>query len=176
MRLPMRRAADKVRMLFPRSSSIQTELAELLAEHARKVERWICSRSSTTKFRKLNPKPGRNREAPPALDVLSHAGKLLKPHPRSPGPVRIRNIRPVGARPNPTILRDAAQHDPRLAADRRTDRSRSESQFRTLLTPSRLCGQVDADPRNSNDFRRACRTRTPAPKIRPGPARSTLKR
>src|SRR5262249_54155524 len=68
-------AAEKVRHLFNESQRIENELSELIAGHARKVERLDLLSFQRDEIEKANPKPGETEEARQRLEVLSHAGK-----------------------------------------------------------------------------------------------------
>ena len=69
--------ADKVRDLDEVLQQAETKLAELIADHARKVERLDLLRFQSDEIQKANPKPGETETAHQQLAVLSHATKLL---------------------------------------------------------------------------------------------------
>ena len=69
--------AASVRDIDAQIQTTQTELTELLLEHARSVERLDFLSFQRDEIQKANPKPGETDEARAKLDVLSHAGKLL---------------------------------------------------------------------------------------------------
>ena len=69
--------ADKVRQLDEVLQKTDAELAELVADHARKVERLDLLRFQSDEIQKANPKPGETENVHRQLDVLSHATKLL---------------------------------------------------------------------------------------------------
>jgi DNA repair protein RecN (Recombination protein N) len=68
--------AAKVRDLDAQIQSTQSELTELLLEHARSVERLDFLSFQRDEIQKASPKPGEADEARAKLDVLAHAGKL----------------------------------------------------------------------------------------------------
>jgi DNA repair protein RecN (Recombination protein N) len=68
--------AANVRDLDAQIQATQTQLNELLAEHARSVERLDFLGFQREEIQKANPKPGEADEARAKLDVLAHAGKL----------------------------------------------------------------------------------------------------
>jgi DNA repair protein RecN (Recombination protein N) len=69
--------AATVRDIDAQIQTTQTELTELLLEHARSVERLDFLSFQRDEIQKANPKPGEADEARAKLDVLAHAGKLL---------------------------------------------------------------------------------------------------
>lgn len=69
--------AAKVRDLDGAIQAVNAELAELIGEHARKVERLDLLSFQFDEIQKAGPKAGEADEAREKLDVLSHAGKLL---------------------------------------------------------------------------------------------------
>src|SRR5205823_8902789 len=95
---------------------IESELTELLADHARKVERLDLLGFQRDEIQKANPKPGETEQARQRLEVLSHASKLLEAATRG-----YQNLYESEPSVLSTIaqtqksLRDAAQHDARLA-------------------------------------------------------------
>jgi DNA repair protein RecN (Recombination protein N) len=68
--------ASKVRELDAQIQSTQSELTELLLEHARSVERLDFLSFQRDEIQKASPKAGETDEARAKLDVLAHAGKL----------------------------------------------------------------------------------------------------
>ena len=108
-------AADKVRALFAESQHIQNELAELLADHNRKVERLDLLTFQRDEIQKLNPKANEAEETRRRVEVLSHSGKLLEAATRSYENLyeSEESVLSILAHIQRS-LRDAAQHDPRL--------------------------------------------------------------
>ena len=108
-------AADKVHALFAESQQIQNELAELLADHNRKVERLDLLTFQRDEIQKLNPKANEAEETRRRVEVLSHSGKLLEAATRSYENLyeSEESVLSILAHIQRS-LRDAAQHDPRL--------------------------------------------------------------
>jgi DNA repair protein RecN (Recombination protein N) len=108
-------AVDKVRTLFAESQQIQNELAELLADHTRKVERLDLLTFQRDEIQKVNPKANETEEARRRVEVLAHSGKLLEAATRSYENLyeSEESVLSVLAHIQRS-LRDAAQHDPRL--------------------------------------------------------------
>jgi DNA repair protein RecN (Recombination protein N) len=108
-------AANKVRTLFAESQQIQNELAELLSNHNRKVERLDLLTFQRDEIQKVNPKANETEEARRRVEVLSYSGKLLETATRSYENLyeSEESVLSVLAHIQRS-LRDAAQHDPRL--------------------------------------------------------------
>jgi DNA repair protein RecN (Recombination protein N) len=107
--------AVKAGQLFTAAERAQAELAELTAEHARKLERLDLLAFQHDEIQKADPKPGETESARQRLNVLSNAGKLLEAAARgyerfyeSEASV-LSAIAQCGR-----AIRDAAQHDSRL--------------------------------------------------------------
>src|SRR5207248_8167708 len=108
-------AAEHVQNLHAESLRIEKELADLLAEHARKLERLDLLTFQHDEIQKANPKPGETEQVRARLEVLSNAGKLLQ--------AAIRGYEALYESETAVLsiiaqiqrgLRDAAQHDSRL--------------------------------------------------------------
>ena len=69
--------ATKVRHLDDSIQKIERQLADLIADHARKVERLDVLRFQHDEIQKVNPKRDETEAAREQLAVLSHASKLL---------------------------------------------------------------------------------------------------
>ena len=69
--------ASQVRDVFTSIQAAEAELAELTAEHARKVERLDLLAFQHDEIQKADPKPGETEQVRERLAVLSNAGKLL---------------------------------------------------------------------------------------------------
>ncbi len=139
--------AEKVRGLHAESQRIEAELAELLADHARKVERLDLLTFQRDEIQKTNPKPGETEEARQRLEVLSHAGKLLEAAERGYQSL-YESESSVLSMLAQTLksLRDAAQHDVRLqplVAQTETARIGIHDIAYALRD---YAGQVDANP------------------------------
>src|SRR2546427_5648746 len=108
--------AAKVRALFTNLQKSEAELAELTAEHARKLERLDLLTFQHDEIQKCDPKPGETEQLHEKIDVLSNAEKLQ-------GAARqgYESLYESEASVLSTIsqllriLRDATQHDSRLA-------------------------------------------------------------
>src|SRR5262249_29481520 len=70
-------AAEKVRDLFAEIQRAENELSELIAGHARKIERLDLLSFQRDEIQKVNPRPGETEQARQRVEVLAHAGKLL---------------------------------------------------------------------------------------------------
>ena len=69
--------AAKVHELDEAIQKTEAQLAELIADHARKIERLDLLRFQREEIQKANPKTGETEAAHQQLAVLSHATKLL---------------------------------------------------------------------------------------------------
>jgi DNA repair protein RecN (Recombination protein N) len=107
--------ASKVRELYTTAERIEAELAELVADHARKVERLDLLTFQHDEIQKANPQPGETDRVREQLDVLSNAGKLLEAaaHGYEALYESETSALSVIAQVQRT-LQDAAQHDTRL--------------------------------------------------------------
>src|SRR6185295_14210083 len=70
--------ASKTRGLFTAAQQAEAELAELAADHARKVERLDLLAFQSDEIQKIDPKADETQLVREKLDVLSNAGKLLE--------------------------------------------------------------------------------------------------
>src|SRR4030095_11335184 len=70
--------AVKAGQLFTAAERAQAELAELTAEHARKLERLDLLAFQHDEIQKTHPKTGETESARQRLNVLSNAGKLIQ--------------------------------------------------------------------------------------------------
>jgi DNA repair protein RecN (Recombination protein N) len=107
--------ASQVRDVFTSIQTAEAELAELTAEHARKIERLDLLAFQHDEIQKADPKPGETELVREKLGVLSNAGKLLD--------AAARGYEALYESENSTLsaiaqvqrgVRDAAQHDPTL--------------------------------------------------------------
>jgi DNA repair protein RecN (Recombination protein N) len=107
--------ASKVRDLYTTAERIEAELAELVADHARKVERLDLLAFQHDEIQKANPQPAETERVREQLDVLSHAGKLLEAAAHGYEALYESETSALSmiAQVQRT-LRDAAQHDARL--------------------------------------------------------------
>jgi DNA repair protein RecN (Recombination protein N) len=105
----------KVRHLDGEIQKTETRLAELDADHARKVERLDLLTFQRDEIQKINPKPSETEAARERLDVLQHASKLLDAATRGYEALydSETSVSTVLAQTQ-RALRDAAQFDKRL--------------------------------------------------------------
>lgn len=107
--------ASKVRAIFTTAQDAEAELAELTAEHARKIERLDLLAFQHDEIQKSDPKAGETQHVREKLDVLSNAGKLLEA--AACGYEALyeseASVLAIIAQTQ-RALRDAAQHDSRL--------------------------------------------------------------
>jgi len=140
-------AAEKVRNLYSESQRLENEIAELAAEHARKVERLDLLTFQHDEILKANPKSGETEHAKERLEVLSNTGKLLDAATRgyhnlyeSESSVLSVLAQTVRA------LRDAAQHDSTLqSVVEQTEAARIGIQDVSYALRD-YANQVEADP------------------------------
>jgi DNA repair protein RecN (Recombination protein N) len=107
--------AAKVRELDEAIQKTEAQLAEVMAEHARRVERLDLLRFQRDEIQRANPKPGETEAARQQVDILSHAGKLLDAATRGyeqlyDSDISVSSVLAHTER----ALRDAAQYDKRL--------------------------------------------------------------
>ena len=107
--------AARVQQLDASIQRTEAELAELVAEHARKVERLDLLRFQCDEIQKANPRPGETETAHQQLAVLSHATKLLDAATRGyeqlyESDASVSSVLSQTER----ALRDASQYDKRL--------------------------------------------------------------
>lgn len=107
--------AARVRHLDEAIQKTEAELAELVADHARKVERLDLLRFQRDEIQRANPKPGETETAHQQLAVLSHATKLLDAATRGYEQLyeSDTSVSSVLSQ-NERALRDASQYDKRL--------------------------------------------------------------
>src|SRR6267142_1680119 len=107
--------AAKVRGLFLSSQQAETELAELTAEHARKLERLDLLSFQHDEIQKTDPKPDETQHVRERFEILSNAGKLLEAASRGYEALYESDASVLALlAQTQRALRDAAQHDPRL--------------------------------------------------------------
>ncbi|HMF01567.1 MAG TPA: DNA repair protein RecN [Terriglobia bacterium] len=107
--------AFKARQLYTAAERAQAELAELTAEHARKLERLDLLAFQHDEIQKADPKPGETDSARQRLNTLSNAGKLLEAAARGYESFYESEASVLSAiAQNERAIRDAAQHDSRL--------------------------------------------------------------
>jgi len=107
--------AFKARQMYTAAERAQAELAELTAEHARKLERLDLLAFQHDEIQKADPKPGETDSARQRLNTLSNAGKLLEAAARGYESLYESEASVLSAiAQNERAIRDAAQHDSRL--------------------------------------------------------------
>ncbi len=107
--------AAKVRDTFTAGQAAEAELAELTADHARKLERLDLLTFQHDEIQKVDPRPGETELVRQKLEILSNAGKLMEAAARGyeglyESETSVLSIVAQIQR----ALRDAAQHDSRL--------------------------------------------------------------
>ena len=107
--------AARVRQLDETIQKTEAQLAEVMVEHARRVERLDLLRFQRDEIQRANPKPGETETARQQVDILSHAGKLLDAATRGyeqlyDSDISVSSVLAHTER----ALRDAAQYDKRL--------------------------------------------------------------
>jgi DNA repair protein RecN (Recombination protein N) len=107
--------ASRVRDLFAAAEQAEAELAELNADHARKLDRLDLLTFQRDEIEKADPKPGETETVRQKLGILSNAGKLLEAAARGyeafyESETSILSTMAQTQR----AIRDAAQHDGRL--------------------------------------------------------------
>jgi DNA repair protein RecN (Recombination protein N) len=141
-------AAAAVRNLDAEIQSVKAELADLLSEHARKIERLDLLSFQHDEILKANPKPGESEESRQKLDVLSHTGKLLDAATHGydllyESESSISSVLGQTQR----ALRDASQFDPRLhPIIEQTESARILIQDIAIALRD-YAARIDADPR-----------------------------
>jgi DNA repair protein RecN (Recombination protein N) len=139
--------ASKVMGFFTAAQQAEAELAELSAEHARKVERLDLLAFQHDEIQKADPKAGETQHVREKLGVLSNAGKLLEAaaHGFEALYESEASVLSIIAQTQRS-LRDAAQHDLRLQpiADQIETARISIQDVAYALRD--YADQVDADP------------------------------
>ena len=107
--------AAKVRDIFSAVQADEAELAEITADHARKLERLDLLTFQHDEIVKTDPKPGETEQVRAKLGVLSNAGKLLDAAVRVYEALYESETSVLSTiAQSQRGLRDAAQHDARL--------------------------------------------------------------
>ena len=140
--------AAGVRDLHDAMQQTQEELASLLSDHARKIERLDLIQFQRDEIQKANPKHGETEAAQQQLAILSHATKLLDTANRGyeqlyDSDTSISSTLAQTSR----ALRDAAQHDPRLEP-LATQTESARIQVQEIASGLRdYAARIEADPR-----------------------------
>jgi DNA repair protein RecN (Recombination protein N) len=140
--------ASQVRQIFTMIQAAETELTELTAEHARKIERLDLLSFQHDEIQKSDPKPGETEQARQDVGVLANAGKLLDAAARGYEALYESETSALSTIAQvQRAVRDAAQHDPRLQPiSEQIEAARVALQDIAYGLRS-YANQVDADPR-----------------------------
>ena len=136
------RLAGKVREIFTTVEAAEAEIAELIAEHARKIERSDLLIFQRDEIQKTDPKPGEAEEVRRKLEVLSNAEKLLGAAARGRAETSVVSTIAQVER----VLREAAQHDSRLERLIEQIETARISLQDVAYALRDYAGNVDADP------------------------------
>jgi DNA repair protein RecN (Recombination protein N) len=140
--------AVKAGQLFTAAERAQAELAELTAEHARKLERLDLLAFQHDEIQKADPKPGETESARQRLNVLSNAGKLLEAAARGYERFYESEASVLSAiAQSGRAIRDAAQHDSRLQPIAEQIETARISIQDIAYALRDYAGQIEADPR-----------------------------
>ena len=139
--------AVKVRDLFASTQQAEAELAELTAEHARKLERLDLISFQNDEIQKADPKAGETQHVRERLEILSNAGKLLEAAARGYEALYESEASVLSLiAQTQRAIREAAQHDPRLQPIvEQTEAARISIQDVAYALRD-YANQVDADP------------------------------
>ena len=139
--------AGKVREIFTTVEAAEAEIAELIAEHARKTERSDLLMFQRDEIQKTNPKPGEAEEVRRKLEVLSNAEKLLGAAARGYEALYEAETSVVSTTAQvQRVLREAAQHDSRLERLIEQIETARISLQDVAYALRDYAGNVDADP------------------------------
>lgn len=139
--------ASQVRDLFAAIQAAEVELAELTAEHARKVERLDLLAFQHDEIQKADPRPGETEQVRERLAVLANAGKLLDAASRGYEALyESENSILSAVAQVQRAVRDAAQHDPRLQSMVEQIEAARISLHDISFALRNYANQVDADP------------------------------
>ena len=139
--------AGKVREIFTTVEAAEAEIAELIAEHARKIERSDLLMFQRDEIQKTNPKPGEAEEVRRKLEVLSNAEKLLGAAARGYEALYEAETSVVSTTAQvQRVLREAAQHDSRLERLIEQIETARISLQDVAYALRDYAGNVDADP------------------------------
>jgi DNA repair protein RecN (Recombination protein N) len=140
--------ASKARQLFTAAERAEAELAELTAEHARKLERLDLLTFQHDEIQKADPKPGETESTRLRLNVLSNAGKLLEAAARGYESFYESEASVLSAiAQSGRAIRDAAQHDSRLQPIAEQIETARISIQDIAYALRDYAGQIEADPR-----------------------------
>ena len=137
----------KVRNVYLSLQTAEAELAELTAEHARKLERLDLLTFQHDEIQKANPKPGETEHVRERLGVLANAGKLLDAAAHGYETLYESETSVLSSVAQvQRAVRDAAQHDPRLQAIAEQMETARISLLDAAYALRDYANQVDADP------------------------------
>jgi DNA repair protein RecN (Recombination protein N) len=141
--------AAEVRDLYASIQRKEAELAELLADHARKLERLDLLSFQRDEIQKANPKSGETEQVRKRLEVLANAGKLLEAATRGyetlyESEASVLSLMAQMQR----WLRDAAQHDSRLKPILEQAETARISVQDIAYALRDYANQIDADPQD----------------------------
>ena len=140
-------AAAGIRDLFHTVQQVEAELAELAAEHARKLERLDLLSFQHDEIQKTDPKPDETQYVRERLEVLANAGKLLEAASRGYEALYESEASVLALlAQTQRLLRDAAQHDPRLQPILDEGEAARISIQDIAYALRDYANQVDADP------------------------------
>ena len=141
------RLAGQVREIFTRIEAAEAELNDLIAEHARKIERSDLLTFQHDEIQKVNPKPGETEDVRRKLGVLSNSEKLLGAAARGYEALYEAETSALSTIAQvQRSLREAAQHDSRLErVVEQIETSRLSLQDVAYALRD-YAGSVDADP------------------------------
>ena len=141
------RLAGKVREIFTTVEAAEAEIAELIAEHARKIERSDLLIFQRDEIQKTDPQPGEAEEVRRKLEVLSNAEKLLGAAARGYEALYEAETSVVSTIAQAErVLREAAQHDSRLERLIEQIETARISLQDVAYALRDYAGNVDADP------------------------------
>ncbi len=141
------RLAGKVREIFTTVEAAEAEIAELIAEHARKIERSDLLIFQRDEIQKTDPKPGEAEEVRRKLEVLSNAEKLLGAAARGYEALYEAETSVVSTIAQvQRVLREAEQHDSRLERLIEQIETARISLQDVAYALRDYAGNVDADP------------------------------
>src|SRR2546421_6715364 len=139
--------AAKVRDIFTSVQKAEAELTELTSEHARKLERLDLLTFQHDEIQKCDPKPGETEQLHEKIDVLSNAGKLQEAARQGYETLYESETSVLSAISQlHRILRDAAQHDSRLAPYTEQMETARISLHDVAYALRTYSEKVDADP------------------------------
>jgi DNA repair protein RecN (Recombination protein N) len=139
--------ASKVRDLFAATEDAERELADLIADHARKIERLDLLTFQHDEIQRSDPKAGETEGVREKLNVLSHAGKLLDAAARGYEALYEAETSVLSTiAQTERAVRDAAQHDARLRPIAEQIETARISLQDIAYALRDYADQVDADP------------------------------